>query len=175
MDHRAAGLGPVAWRSSHPATCLLVAVGLVASLPAAAAAACPSPPIPGWELVQPPCPLLQRGCPQLAGPGCNRGGILAAGAWCGFAAGLAGAPGVRVTLWREAGGRCLFAPGCLGGDWWWLPGVTLQVLLLLLWSCSGSTGCARGCCGHAGEGRRRGQVEGCWEVAVASASTVIES
>ena len=91
MEHHAAGPGPLVWLTSRPATCSLVAVGLVASLSAAAAAACPSPPVPGWELVQPPCPSPQWGCPQLAGPGCNHGGVLAGGAWCGFTMGLAGA------------------------------------------------------------------------------------
>lgn len=91
MERRAMGLGPMARVSSRPATCSPVAVGLVASLPAAAAAACLSLPVPGWELVQPPCPSPQRGCPQLAGPGGNHGRVLAGGARCGFTTGLAGA------------------------------------------------------------------------------------
>lgn len=81
---------------------------------------------------------------------------------------------MRVTLRGEAGGHCLFATGCLRALWRWLPGVTLWVLPLLLRTCDGSTDCARGCRGHGRvrEGRRRGQVEGRQEAAVASASTV---
>jgi len=86
MEHRAAELSPMAWLSSRPALCSLVAVGLAASL-----AACPSPPVPGRVLLQPPCPSLQRGCPRLAGPACDQGGVLAGGARCCFTLGLAGA------------------------------------------------------------------------------------
>lgn len=134
----------------------------------------PKPSHPRVGVCAASVPLAAAGMPTAGGSwvqlwwnfGCRRMVWLCCGA--------GRSPGVQVTLWREAGGGCLFAPGCPGGFWWWLPGVTLQVLLLLLWTCGGNTGCARGCCGHAGEGRRRGQVEGCWEAAVVSASTVIE-
>lgn len=68
-------------------------------------------------------------------------------------------------------GRGLLPLRCPLVQWRWLPRVMSQVLSLLQ-SYDGSWGCAHGCCGHARDGWRRGQLEGCQEEAVASASTV---
>lgn len=161
MEHDAVGLGPTVWLSLHPATCSSVALGLVASLPAAAAAAHLSPPIPAASV-----PLAAAGMPAA-------GGSAVTGFWLEL-------HGVALP-WRWWEPRCVGDPlgrgrrllplCCLWVLRWWLPRVMLRVLPLL-WTWDGSRRCARGCRGHAGEGRKRGQVEGCREAAVASASAV---